>query len=344
MKRKVFYAAASLLLCASNALAAAPVTAEVLEVKKIWDRAPHNAFTDLIRFDDRFYCVFREGRSHACTDGKIRVLESEDANTWTSTALIALEGYDLRDAHISITPDDRLMLIGGAAARKKDNQSTPTGAFVSFSSDGREWTSPRLVSEPGRWLWCITWREGKAYGVSYGAGEHGPYIDLRVSSDGVNYHTHVDKLFDRGRPTEVTLRFAADSTCYALVRRDQLQNEPKSAVLGVSKPDYTEWQWHDLGESFNGFGGPNFIEVPGGYWIAAGRMFDGGVHTSLTYLDVNAGTMSKLIKLPSGGDTSYPGLVWHDKMLYVSYYSSHEGKTSIYLAKVRVEPRPAAGR
>jgi len=335
---------ALLLICASGVLADAPVTGEIVAVKKIWDRAPHNAFTDLLRWNGRFYCVFREGRGHACTDGKIRVLESKEANVWESTALIALDGYDLRDAHVSITPDNRLMLIGGAAARKKDNQSTPTGAFVSFSGDGREWTSPRLVSEPGRWLWCITWHEGKAYGVSYGAGEDGPYIDLRVSSDGINYRQHVAKLFAEGRPSEVTLRFAADSTCYALVRRDRRQSEPMSAVLGVSKPDYTEWQWHDLGEKFNGFGGPNFIDIPGGHWIAAGRMFDGGVHTSLTCLDVKAGTMSKLIKLPSGGDTSYPGLVWHDEMLYVSYYSSHEEKTSIYLAKLKIEPKAASGK
>jgi len=38
------------------------------------------------------------------------------------------------------------------------------------------------------------------------------------------------------------------------------------------------------------------------------------------------------VTLPSGGDTSYPGLLWHEERLWVSYYSSHEGKTSIYLA------------
>jgi hypothetical protein len=47
--------------------------------------------------------------------------------------------------------------------------------------------------------------------------------------------------------------------------------------------------------------------------------------------------MTKLAKLPSGGDTSYPGLLWHNDMLYVSYYSGHEGKTSIYLAKVKIK-------
>ncbi|OQB35591.1 MAG: hypothetical protein BWY09_02248 [Candidatus Hydrogenedentes bacterium ADurb.Bin179] len=43
-----------------------------------------------------------------------------------------------------------------------------------------------------------------------------------------------------------------------------------------------------------------------------------------------------VLELPSGGDTSYPGLVWYDGLLWVSYYASHEGKTSIYLAKVKL--------
>ncbi|MFH1719267.1 MAG: exo-alpha-sialidase, partial [Planctomycetota bacterium] len=151
-------------------------------------------------------------------------------------------------------------------------------------------------------------------------------------------------LFGEGYPTEVTLRFAADGTCYALVRRDKRGDAPYSALLGVSRGDYTKWQWHDLGEDFNGFGGPNFIEIPGGHWIAAGRMFDGGTHTALAYLNVKNGTMAKLAKLPGGGDTSYPGLAWRRNMLYVSYYSSHEGKTSIYLAKVKIEPTAGAAK
>ncbi|MCF6285976.1 MAG: exo-alpha-sialidase, partial [Candidatus Hydrogenedentes bacterium] len=41
-----------------------------------------------------------------------------------------------------------------------------------------------------------------------------------------------------------------------------------------------------------------------------------------------------VLTLPSGGDTSYPGFVWHDDVLWMTYYSSHEEKTSIYLAKI----------
>ena len=327
------------LIGASYSFAAVPMTVEVLEVKKIWDQAPHNAFTDLARWNDHFYCAFREGRGHVSTDGKIRILQSKDVDHWDSTALISLSGFDLRDAHLSVTPDGRLMLVGGAAPRKKDHQSAPTGTFVSFSNDGGQWTEPQIVVEPGRWLWCVTWHEGKAYGVSYTAGSGGNYLELHVSPDGIHYKTHVKKLFEKGRPSEVTLRFDTDGTCYALVRRDRSGKESSSAILGISKPGYKQWQWKDLGAEFNGFGGPNFIRIPGGHWIAAGRMHPGGAHTALTWLDIEKGTMSVLAKLPSGGDTSYPGLVWHNDVLYVSYYSSHEGKTSIYLAEVKIKPK-----
>ena len=328
------------LIGASCALGSVPITVELIDSRKIWDQAPHNAFTDLLRWQDAFYCAFREGRGHVSIDGRIRILESKDADTWASAAVISLEGYDLRDAHLSVTPDDRLMLIGGAAPREKDNQSAPTGTFVSFSKDGRKWTEPQIAVEPGRWLWCVTWNKGKAYGVSYTAGKGADrYLDLLVSDDGIHYTPHVPRLFEQGYPTEVTLRFDSEGTCYALVRRDHRGDDPSSALLGISKPDYKQWQWKDLGADFNGFGGPNFIQIPGGFWLAAGRMHEGGAHTAITYIDIEKGAMTKLAKLPSSGDTSYPGMVWHNDMLYISYYSSHESKTSIYMARLKIRPK-----
>lgn len=325
-----------MVLQAAVASAATPLSAELLDVRKIWDQAPHNAFTDLVRWNEQFYCAFREGRHHMSTDGCIRVLCSKDADTWNSAASISLDGYDLRDAHLSVTPDNRLMLLGGAAPRKKDGESAPTGSFVAFSKDGKDWTKPQIVSEPGRWLWCVTWHEGKAYGVSYPASKDSPTLDLLVSDDGLTYKPLVPKLYGVGFPNETTLRFDRSGVCYALVRRDKRGDQPYSAILGVSRGDYTQWQWHDLGPDFNAFGGPNFLQLPTGQWLAAGRMHEGGAHTALCYLDLTELKMTKLLKLPSSGDTSYPGLVWHNGLLYMSYYATHEGKTSIYLARIKI--------
>jgi hypothetical protein len=241
----------------------------LISTRKIWDKAPHNAFTDLAYWNDQFVCAFREGRKHVSTDGKIRVLTSPDGDEWRSSALIALDGYDLRDAGLSIDHLGRLMLIGGAAPRQNDNEAAPTGTFVAFSSDTREWSRPRIVVEPGRWLWRVTWQNYKgtnvanaAFGVSYAAQQGHPFTALLASNNRVVFHEVVPKLFGEGYPTEAVLRFDDQQTMYCLQRRD---GDPphNSAFLGVSKPPYTDWQWHDLGIFF---GGPNFIQLPNGRW------------------------------------------------------------------------------
>ena len=56
-----------------------------VQVTKIWDTAPHSAFTSLIRFNNAFYGSFREGSGHMPgTDGKIRVIKSMDGKKWES--------------------------------------------------------------------------------------------------------------------------------------------------------------------------------------------------------------------------------------------------------------------
>ena len=62
---------------------------------------------------------------------------------------------------------------------------------------------------------------------------------------------------------------------------------------------------------------------------------DPGAKTALAKLTLE--TYEPVLTFPSGGDTSYPGFVWHEGLLWMSYYSSHEGKTSIYLAKVKLK-------
>jgi hypothetical protein len=59
--------------------------------------------------------------------------------------------------------------------------------------------------------------------------------------------------------------------------------------------------------------------------------------TALAWVDPENYTLTEFLTLPSGDDTSYAGMVWHDNFLWVSYYSSHEDKTSVYFAKVSLD-------
>ena len=77
--------------------------------------------------------------------------------------------------------------------------------------------------------------------------------------------------------------------------------------------------------------------LPDGRLVAAVRRYGEKNWTSLNWLDPMAGELREFFVLPSGGDTSYAGLYWYEDVLWVSYYSSHEEKTSVYLARLRLQ-------
>jgi hypothetical protein len=303
---------------------------ELRSHRKIWDAAPHNAFTDLLRHGDEWFCVFREGMTHVSPDGALRVLASKDGDTWASAARVTFDGGDLRDAKITVTPAGKLMLCGAVAYPKGSKHGHRS--LVWFSDDGRSWSEATPIGEPDYWLWRVTWHGNEAYGVGYGTavGKTRGTARLYRSTDGKTFETWVPELFTGGYPNESSLLFQKDGTCLCLLRRD---GTASSGQLGTSKPPYKTWTWQDLSLRI---GGPQLIELPDGRVVAATRLYDGKVRTAVCTLDPAAGKSTEALPLPSGGDCSYPGLVWHDGLLWASYYSSHEGKTSIYLAKVAV--------
>ncbi len=352
---KHHFAGFCLLVLLLLARLATPIPAaepKILEVNKIWDEGKHNAFTDLIRWHGKWFCTFREADAHVGGDGKLRVLESADGEKWESAALLAEKGIDLRDPKLSVTPDDRLMMTAGGSVYEgktlKGRQPR-----VAFSQDGREWSATERVLTEGEWLWRVTWHGGKAYGVSYNAEERkspaakdaaktgktepGPAewkLKLVAGSDGVKYDlvTHLDV---PGHPNETTLRFTPAGEMIALVRRE---GGNTFGWIGRSQAPYKQWTWK---ETLHRFGGPNFVRLPDGSWWGAGRSYPGGAKTVLAKMTAG-GDYKPVLTFPSGGDTSYPGLVWHDGLLWMSYYSSHEGKTQIYLAKIQVSLIEAA--
>jgi hypothetical protein len=318
------------LLAFASVVQSAPAPA-LVGVARIWDAGAHNAFTDLIRWRNRWYCTFREGEAHVGGDGRIRVLVSADGEAWTSAALLGETGIDLRDPKLSITPDDRLMMVAGGSvyegARYVSRQPR-----VMFSSDGSTWSPPQRILAEGDWLWRVTWHEGRAYGVTYKteSGASTEWTATLVSSADGRTFERVTTFAVTGRPNETTLRFMPDGEMVALVRREAGN---RLAWVGRSRAPYTSWTWR---ETSHQIGGPNVIRLPDGTLWASGRSYPGGPKTVVARLTLD-GDYEPALTLPSGGDTSYAGMVWYEGVLWVSYYASHEGKTAIYLARVKVD-------
>lgn len=332
-----FIALYLLMVGGPNIFAADPV----IQVSKIWDFAPHNAFTDLIRFKDRFYCTFREASGHvpgeSGTNGKIRVLVSADGEKWESFALLEKEGYDLRDSKLSITPKHQLMvLMGGSVYR--GNIILGRLTHVSFLKESSNtFTNPAPVKMDTKiksdfdWLWRITWFKGKGYGVMYQKKDKlSSRAFLVRTKNGVDYSLVTEIKVD-GIPNESTVLVGSDGEMAMVVRRE---GGNLNGYLGHSGPPYKTWEWKDLGLRL---GGPNMMQAANGTYIIGTRIFkDEGMRTALIQAD-QSGYLRQLVELPSGGDNSYPGMVTFNNILWMSYYSSHEGKTQIYLAKIPMD-------
>jgi len=318
-------------------------------ITKIWDSAPHSAFTDLIEYEGKYYCTFREGSGHNPTperteNGEIRILVSADGVEWKSHALLTKTGIDLRDSKLSVTPDGRLMvLMGGSLYQNGNLISRHTQvAFMNPQGEFTDITPVNIDSEIQShmdWLWRVTWdkKSGTGYGVVYQAfpGQEYP-VYLVKTTDGVNYQ-NVSRLNVTGLPNEATVELLGDGKMRIIMRRE---GGDRNGWLGYSDAPYSEWQWYDLGRRL---GGPNIITLPNGKTLIGSRGHrtaeNRPAFTGLFGIDKDH--KAKLfMELPSDGDTSYPGFLIQGDELWVSYYSSHEGKTSIYLAKIKLNAFP----
>lgn len=309
-------------------------SAELISVKKVWgvkqSGKPHNAFADLIRFKNYWYLGIREAlKHHGGLEGKgrIRVIRSKDGENWKSCGLFEIPEGDLRDAKLSITDKNQLML--NSAIQVYHPNPDKHINFVWFSNNGEDWGEPIQIAENNIWIWSVTWHDGVAYGVGYHTTPPSSKTRLYKSEDGINWETLVLEFYEGN---ESSIVFKPDGTAICYMRSGN--------AIGTSKPPYKEWTWKP---TIN-LGGPKIIMLDDGRFIAGGRTQWGTM--VLFEIDPETGETAELLKLPANGDSSYPGLVYYDGVLWVSYYTSSDNAsegghylvpTEIRLAKVKIK-------
>lgn len=310
-------------------------------VQKIWDNGAYNSFTSLVQFKGKFYCSFREGEGHVFDDngkaeGRIRILFSKNGRSWKSVTLLKEEGIDLRDPKLSITPDGRLMVSCGGSVYQ-NRELTAQYPFVCFSQNGTHFSKlqkaklENSTDHRNDWIWRLTWQGDTAYGVNYfqkNDGSHGLW--LMSTTDGISYQKRSELLVP-DFPNESTIRFLSNGQMAMMVRRDGGDN---FGYWGLSMAPFTNWTWKKM--EFR-LGGQDFLVLDNNNVVACSRShyIPSTCKTVLFKGNALTGKFQEVFVLPSGGDTSYPGLLVVGKKLWVSYYSCHETKRpAIYLAKI----------
>ncbi len=313
-------------------------------------KATHNAFPDLIKFQNKHYVTFREANSHVGHQdlGKIRVLSgsfNKEEQKWNfvDAGLLTSDIYDFRDPKFFVDGNKNLNLIfDGSLIDEKDKTTDMVPHVAKLNADGT-WEVKKAVldakppGKKGEWIWRVTWNDfnNAGYGFSYGT-DSGLY--LMKTKDGLTFKNVgyiSNEILPKDDLNEATIRFKKDGTAVALIRTD------RNGLIATASPKDKYKTW-DLSIIPYRLGGPNFVlsNTDLKMWAATRYLFvnrDNTLDEATVFSLMTEKELAPLIRLQSFGDSSYPGMVMEeDGSITLVYYSSDKNNEShIYITRVQ---------
>lgn len=340
---------ALVILCLATTTQAAELPdVTVTNVRRVFHNGEHNAFTDLVRFQGRFYLTFR-----SCPDGhmvhptaSIIILVSDDAKEWKQVHRFRVPRRDTRDPHFLVFKD-RLFVYTGTwysgetTLPPADWDMNQHLGYAAWSTDGVTWNSPVMLEGTfGHYIWRANTFGDKAYlcgrrkiGFEITARGEGKQVEslMLESDDGLIWRKRA--VFQEIAGDETAFLFEQDGSILGIGRRGG-----GTAQLLRSKPPFTQWERKPLKRYV---GGPLLVKWGNRYVVGGRRTIGGGPKTAMCWLADDR--LHEFAELPSGGDTSYPGFIEiSPTRAIMSWYSSHEkddkGRqiTAIYMADLEI--------
>ena len=300
-----------------------------ITITKIWDKVPHNAYTDLIKFNGTYYCAYSEEYSSSMDTveamGNIEIIRSKTGKKWERVAMIQKKGMNLCNPRLSITPDRQIMII-------MDGTASP---LVSFSDKkGDVFSEPEAVNIDTtiilgkKRLWKVTWFRGTGYALFYKSDSKNGNLSLLKTIDGKNFEM-VTKIEVDGLLNEATLRFDQKGIMYALIGQEE---GDKKGTLGMSDWPYTDWSYTKMNNIPSRF---NFIIVNKSIVMVAPGLSMPELHTGILVVNKNS-SLKEIIKLHLVKYACFPGVLTEPSNLLVSCCSVHEGRSAIYMVEVPI--------
>lgn len=312
---------------ARPAVADEPLVAPT-SVTKVYDDGRHNAFTALVRWRDSYWLSFRNAPSHGYGEADLIVLRSADAEKWV-------------EAHrVNALPDDRDPQFLATAERlylyDMALQGPDLTTFVTSTTDGATWSKPQPVYEPRFGLWKPRVDGGRFIATAHRKAEGKDAAKIReahliTSTDGVNWQK-VSRISGGNYESETTIYPGPGDKLTAFLR---IKYSVPGFILEASPP-YQEWTRRPAGTHFSGHSVHAFRGTT--YLMSRTMNAQGGDTGTMIYTYAD-GKLTPYCKLPSGGDCSYAEAVERGDEMLVSYYSSHEGRANIYLARVPLKSK-----
>ena len=358
--------------------------AKLLETRTLIADGMHNAFTDLCFWQDHYYLAFRKAQWHNIRPGgNILIYRTPHfmgpllESTWTLCAEIDTGGDD-RDPKF-VTTENRIAVVFGTYYSRwgDEERSIPNARFdlishIAFSHNGTAWGLPIQVYRPDYWFWSVKqavenpeWYWAVAYHFAapfYGEREipDAQTIHLLGSEDLVRWYTF-DAIFhdkyyqDISEPILLADYTRKTMRCMFRTEETAMMSHPFQSKEPIT--------WRALNHVIHS---PAAVLV-GDTWILAGRSETIKVQSIAKYDKkdklynpknkyehatdlwmLGADCVQHILRLPSGGDCAYPGMVYDDlrNELIVSYYSQHERlplqrgmpfPADIYLARIGLE-------
>jgi hypothetical protein len=294
-----------------------------IEVRKVFANGKHNAFTAMRRFKGDLWLAFRSGDAHNSATADVLVLRSKDGRDWQPAFTLDATKDD-RYPQFLVT-EKRLFLyspgMNGAAL----------DTWLVYTDDGLTWSAPRKVFEPQFILWKPCVHQGVFYAAAHKKDDSGGgkarEVRLVKSTDGIQWDT-VSTIRAGNWESETTLFFGPGDHATAFLR--QKYGSPQAQIL-ESDPPYANWTaraadvTHFSGHSIHTFRGVTYLLTR---TMGEKREAGASIYTFA------GGKLTRYCDLPAGGDCAYLEAVEDGPNMLVSYYSTHEGATNIYLAVV----------
>ena len=230
-------------------------------MRRAFYNGEHNAFTDLVRFQDKFYLTFR-----SCPDGhmvhasaSVIILASADAQTWEQVHRFHVEKRDTRDPHFLVF-QDRLFVYtgtwysGDTTIAPADYDLNLHLGFAVWSDDGRAWHGPVMLEGTfGHYIWRAAAHGDRAFlcgrrkiGFEVTARGEGRDVEslMLESADGLIWHKR--GVFQEIQGDETAFLFESDGTLVGIGR-----SQDKAQLLR-SAPPYQVWQRTELDRNVGG--------------------------------------------------------------------------------------------